>query len=582
MVSDLEQPALPSSQSVWRSRSLLIAVGTGIALFIFAAILILADIGGHPAFAYNWETYTLWKGFPWWKTPSWNAFDLTDGLMTDSGRSWWVIAPAWVAFKIGDLNLTNLRVATGVVAALAVPFTWLLGRDIAGAMPVTNGDEQRRFGMRVGLLAAILLPLLPSWLLYARTATLVGLSVAPAVLTVLLVLRVRRLTSRWWIWLIALQGMLFLNIWAYAPIRFLYFFAIIYFLVEIAFDRKKWRPLGIAAIVTLVSLPAFLGLVDERPGWQPVTAVRSFYQARGEQLVNMRKQPESFRVYTREPQPADATPKELERALLKQNTGDLVKLLFDVDTKPALTDYWNNQGRLLPWFLVPFMLLGIGLSLRWVFKVPEMRLLHLCFWGFTLPMIATSKVHIGRLVFAVPFICIFIGIGAIWLGTKLIEAARNGERPVPTTVSVWAWGLSALLIAATSWYAWQDYDIAVAEPREHRVGQYLEANQERLRAAGGAVWVFGDRSQSEIEAVNLATAEIEAYSQYQFVNLATGQQPDPNDPRPVLYYGGILDQLTDPAMAQTLCTLPWIVPEGGPDLHGVPLPCLSSDVTVIS
>src|SRR6478752_4255960 len=178
-------------------------------------------------------------GVPWWKSPSWNAFDLTDGLMTDSGRSWWVIAPAWVAFKIGDLNLANLRIATGLMAALAVPCTWLLGRDIAGAMPVTDGDEQRRFGSRVGLLAAILLPLLPSWLLYARTATLVGLSVAPAILTVLLVLRIRRLTSRWWIWLIALQGMLFLNIWAYAPIRFLYFFAIVYFVVEIAFDRKK-------------------------------------------------------------------------------------------------------------------------------------------------------------------------------------------------------------------------------------------------------------------------------------------------------------------------------------------------------
>ena len=45
---------------------------------------------------------------------------------------------------------------------------------------------------------------------------------------------------------------------------------------------------------------------------------------------------------------------------------------------------------------------------------------------------------------------------------------------------------------------------------------------------------------------------------------------------------GILDQFTDPTLGPTLCALPWIVPEGGPDLHGVPLPCLSSDVTVIS
>lgn len=566
----------------WRSRALLVAVGTGIALFVFAAIVVLFNIGGHPGWAYNWETYTLWEGFPWWNAPSWHAFDLTDGLMTDSGRSWLIIAPAWVAFRFGDLTLGHLRLATGLISALAVPFTWLLGRVFAGAVPVAPGEDQRRFGPRAGLLAAILLPLLPSWLLYARTATLVGLSVGLAVLTVLLIAQVRKPNDRWWLWLLALQGMIVLNIWAYAPIRFLYFFAIVYFLVEIGFDRAQWRRLGIAAVVTAMTLPAVLGLVDARPGWQPITAVRSFYQARGEQFAAMRKDPESFRIYLREPQPPNATPRELEQALLKQNLGDLFKLFSDHDTKPALTDYWNNQGRLMPWFLLPFLLLGIGITLRWVLWKPELRLLHLCFWGFTLPMIATSKVHIGRLVFAIPFICIFVAIGAVWLGTKLIAAARSNDRPLPRTVSAWAWGLSALLIVATAGSAWIDYGAGIGTPREYRVGQFLAANHDRFAQAGGAVWVFGDRSGAEIEAINLATAQIAVYNDYQFVNLATGETPDPNDPRPIIYYGAVLDQLKNPAMAQTLCALPWLTPADGPPLNATTVPCMGTEVTVIS
>jgi hypothetical protein len=393
---------------------------------------------------------------------------------------------------------------------------------------------------------------------------------------------VRRLTERWWIWLLALQGMIVLTIWAYAPIRFLYPFAIVYFVVEIGFDRRQWQRLGLAALVTAVALPAVLGLVDERPGWRPITAVHSMYEARGEQIAAMRKQPESFRVYLREQPPPDATPQELERALLKQNVGDLLKLFADRDTKPALTDYWNNQGRLMPWFLLPFLLLGIGITLRWVLWKPELRLLHLCFWGFTLPMIATSKVHIGRLVFAIPFICIFVAIGAVWLGTKLIAAARDGDLPLPRTIYAWAWGLSALLIAATAWTAWVDYGTGIGTPREYRVGLFLAANHDRFAQAGGAVWVFGDRSGAEIEAINLATAQIEVYGDYQFVNLATGQTPDPNDPRPVIYYGAVLDQLKSPAMAQTLCALPWITPEGGPPLNAATVPCTGTEVTVIS
>ena len=114
----------------WSRPDLLIGVG----LYLVALIAILTEIGNRPAFAYNWENYTLWNGFPWWDAPSLNAFDLTDGLMTDSGRSWWVLGPTWLAFRIADTGLTPLRIATGAVAALSVPLTWILARSLITGM----------------------------------------------------------------------------------------------------------------------------------------------------------------------------------------------------------------------------------------------------------------------------------------------------------------------------------------------------------------------------------------------------------------------------------------------------------------
>ncbi|MEZ4497175.1 MAG: hypothetical protein R2845_10445 [Thermomicrobiales bacterium] len=45
----------------WSRSDLLIGVG----LYLVALIAILIEIGNRPAFAYNWENYTLWDGFPW-------------------------------------------------------------------------------------------------------------------------------------------------------------------------------------------------------------------------------------------------------------------------------------------------------------------------------------------------------------------------------------------------------------------------------------------------------------------------------------------------------------------------------------
>jgi hypothetical protein len=575
--------AVPTAKPSAPSRALTIAIPC--ALFLIGLSAILAQIGGRPAFAYNWENYTLWKGFPFWANPSSDVFDLTDGLMTDSGKSWLVDAPAWLAFELFGQHLWALRAATGIIAAGSVPLTWVLGRRWAAALfdsrrgdPLERGPKLQA-ALWAATAAALLLSLLPSWLLYARTATLVGLSVAPALLTVLLIDQVRRL-SRWWpFWLALLQGALLLDAWGYAPIRFLYPMAIVYFVVELLFDSRRWKTFLAAIVVTAVALPAMLGAIDQQPGWHPAGAIRQYYNARGEQLLSLRDNPQDYQFYLRDADTGDS-PDQLERALLKQNAEDLARLFLDVDTKPALTDYWNQNGRLIPWFVLPFVLIGIGLSLWRAWRSPEARLLNLMFWGFTLPMIATSKVHIGRLVFAIPFLCIFAGIGIAWLALSFARGIADSPR-VGSRLRWIAPALSVLLLAATASEAWSDYRVDVGSTREHWLAGQLESSHGYYQSAGGVVWISGGRDQSEVEAIGMAATRIEVAGDYQFVDLALGERPDPGNNRPVVYYGGIADLLNDPSIAPQLCALPWIIPQGATPVEQLPRSCTSSDVSTL-
>ena len=564
----------------WSRSDLLIGVG----LYLVALIAILIEIGNRPAFAYNWENYTLWDGFPWWDAPSLNAFDLTDGLMTDSGRSWWVLGPTWLAFRIADTGLTPLRIATGAVAALSVPLTWILARSLITGMftmPGWSNVEQAtltRAARWAAALSGLLLVALASWLLYARTATLVGLSVAPALLTIIIIDQLRRLTDAWWVWLIALQTMLLLDAWAYAPIRFLYPFALVYFGVELLFRRQAWRRWLVVIGVTAVSLPLLLATVDQDPAWRPIESINDYYNARGEQILALRENPNDFAYFLRDVD-MEQSPDELERQLIEQNARDLVRLFFDIDTRPAITDYWNQTGRLMPWFLAPFVLLGMAVSLLRVVRAPESRLLHLMFWGFTLPMILTSKVHIGRLVFAMPFLCIFAAIGIIGIawGLTFHFDRRTSRRPL---INLAAPLLALALLIPVAASAFADYRTPVTGGWETRFADLLESNPEQFQ--NGVAWIGGDLSQLTIEEISLAAVRIEVDHDYQFVNLAAGETPDRDDPRPVVYFGAVPEFLDDPSTATALCALPWAMRDGAEPFADLPPACQSDTIIPIS
>jgi hypothetical protein len=555
----------------------------GSALYAVALLAILIQIGARPAFAYNWENYTLWQGFPWWAAPGLDAFDLTDGLMTDSGRSWWVLGPVWVAFRLADPALEPLRIATGVVAAFSAPLTWILARRLIRglvAQPGWNDGERATLPRAVewaAIIAGLLLPAMASWLLYARTGTLVGLSVAPALLTILTLDQTRRLGRHWWMWLIALQAMLVLGAWAYAPIRFLYPLALALFGIELLFQRDRWRHWLIAIGVTVVTLPVLLATIDQDPVWDPVQAISTYYNARGEQVFALRENPNDYSYYLRDADPEQSSG-DLERALIEQNARDLVRLFFDIDTRPALTDYWNQAGRLMPWFMTPLVLIGLLASLARIFRAPESRLLHLMFWGFTLPMILTSKVHIGRLVFAMPFLAIFAGLGVAGMAWGLTHHLdrRSRRRPLLNLVAPLL-GLALIVPVALSSLA--DYRVDVAIPWEARLATLLQTERDAL--ATGIVWVGGDRSQLTVEEISLAAVRIQVDADYQFVNLGAGETANLHDARPPVYFGAVTELLENPATAAPLCELPWATRSSGNALAAITPACVSADITPI-
>ena len=114
--------------------------------------------------------------------------------MTDGGSSPWVVFPAWIAFGIGGPTLLAMRLPVALLAALAVPLLYLLTRKLYGKLP---GADQR-LKEPVSVLAALLLAMSPVFMLYSRTATAVGLSIVPALLTILALLWVLERPDLWW------------------------------------------------------------------------------------------------------------------------------------------------------------------------------------------------------------------------------------------------------------------------------------------------------------------------------------------------------------------------------------------------
>ena len=532
------------------------------ALYLLAAglLLIPGPFGSHPDWAYNWEGYTAWRWSTYWEPPTGPAFEIwapTDGLMTDSGQGPLVGLPVAIGIALAGVGLEAMRVPVALLAALSVPLLWLLGRRLFGLGPAT--------------LAALLLATSPVFLLYGRTATLVGASLPPLLVSALALVRVLDAgTDAGWRWRREglLAGSLLLGIYAYAPVRLLWPLALGLLAIAPLRNRARRGVLLRAALLCAIAVPAATMALEAlvAPEPDPLAAAMSYFHARGEQLVTMSGDPAAASEYLRTGS-AVASGWGAATQLVVQNAADLSGLLLDRDTGPAPVDYWNERGRFWPWFFLPFAVIAVVSILRGWLRVPDRRpamVLPLAlFLGLALPLLLTSRVHIGRLVPALPFGLLLVSAGAWivagWIG-EVARRAASGELEAARWIAP---VLAGTLLVPAAVAARVDMETPLSPTRESLTAEALADWREDAQERGGAVLVEDPALGDDIERVHAATYRLDLDDVYRFVDIGrVGATPErATDARPVLLWRGALKALQAGEIPQPCQRLWFVTPE---------------------
>jgi len=533
-----------------------------LALYVLAVLAIISPtpFGSHPTWAYNWEGYAAWRWETFWNAPEGPTLQIlapTDGLMTDSGQGPLIGLPVAVGVALTGFDLRAMRVPVELLAALSVPLLWLLGRRVTGPGP--------------GMLAALLLAISPAFLFYGRTATLVGASLVPLLISALALARVLEagLPYRWhWRREGALAASMMLGIYADAPVRLFWPLALVALGLAAWRNRARrvvlLRCLLLSLLIVPVAVMALEWLTAPEPA--PMAAARNYFHARGEQLVAMGDAPAEVGHYVRAAGAAREAGWDAPPRLVAQNAADLARLLLDRDTLPVPTDYWNERGRFWHWFLLPFAVVGLLTGVVKGVREGENAIVQalplLLAAGLALPLLLTSRVHIGRLLSALPFALLLVAAG-VWAcaGGLVTLASRAGFAEGVSTRWVAPILAGALLLPAVA-VARSDMATPLLPSREARTVAALAEWQSESQERGGAVLVEDPDLGDDIERVHAATYRLDLDDAYRFVDLQA-EPPDPReDPRPALFWHGALGALQHGAIASP-CDRLWFV---GPEI----------------
>ena len=490
---------------------------TALYLLAAAALLMPWPFGAHPDWAYNWEGYTAWRWATYWEPPTGPTFEIwapTDGLMTDSGQGPLVGLPVAIGIALAGVGLEAMRVPVALLAAVSVPVLWLLGRRIFGPGPAT--------------LAALLLATSPVFLLYGRTATLVGASLPPLLLSALALVRVLDAgADDGWRWRREglLAGSLLLGIYAYAPVRLLWPLAIGLLALAAIRNRARRGVLLRAALLCALVVPAATMALEAltAPEPDPLAAAMSYFHARGEQLVAMSGDPAAASEYLRNerrgrkrlgrrraaggaergrPRQAPARPRYGTAAgRLLERTGSLLALVL-----PPVRGHRQPFSTVRGWLHAPG-------------RQPAMVLPLALFLGLALPLVLTSRVHIGRLLPALPFALLLVAAGAWivagWIG-ELARRVAGGEVEVARWIAP---VLAGALLVPAAVAARVDMETPLSPTRESLTAAALADWHEEARERGGAVLVEDPALGDDIERVHAATYRLDLDDVYRFVDI---------------------------------------------------------------
>jgi 4-amino-4-deoxy-L-arabinose transferase-like glycosyltransferase len=450
-----------------------------------------------------------------------------------------------------------MRVPVALLAAVSVPVLWLLGRRIFGPGPAT--------------LASLLMAMSPVFLLYGRTATLVGATLLPLLLSALALVRVLDAgTDNSWRWRREglLAASLMLGIYAYAPVRLLWPLAI--GLLALAALRNQarrgvlLRTALLCALVVPMATMALEALAAPEP--DPMAAAMSYFNARGEQLVAMSGDPAAAGEYLRT-SGAIASGWDAAARLVGQNLADLSRLLLDRDTGPPPVDYWNERGRFWPWFFFPFAVIGaVSTARRWLLASGGRSALLtplVLFLGLALPLVLTSRVHIGRLLPALPFGLLLVAAGAWvvagWIG-GIARRAVDGDLEMARWIAP---VLAGALLVPAAVAARVDMVTPLSPPRESLTAAALADWSQDAKERGGAVLVEDPALGDEIERLHVATYRLDLDGVYRFVDIQRMGETSESatDARPALFWRGALEALQAAEIPHPCQRLWFVAPE---------------------
>jgi len=185
------------------------------------------------------------------------------------------------------------------------------------------------------------------------------------------------------------------------------------------------------------------------------------------------------------------------------------------------------------------------------------------FLGFALPLVLTSRVHIGRLLPALPFALLLVAAGswivAGWIGGLARRAAGGRAEAARWIALVLA---SALLVAAAV-AARADMETPLSPTRESLTAAALAVWHEEARERKGAVLVEDPALGDDIESVHAATYRLDLDGMYRFVDIQRGGQTTENtiDARPVLLWRGALGALQTGEIPHPCQRLWFVAPE---------------------
>jgi hypothetical protein len=165
-------------------------------------------------------------------------------------------------------------------------------------------------------------------------------------------------------------------------------------------------------------------------------------------------------------------------------------------------------------------------------------------------------VHIGRLIFAVPLMCLLIAVGIAYC-LSLIAYWASGRANTDERVRRLVSSAAVLMLVFVGLAAWNDYSVKVPTTREARITQELIKDAAMVRQAKDAVALVAVDDPTQIyESIDANQYRLGLQDYYCFYNLASSQETPclKDDPRPTLLVGSLLARMKDSAKVPGYCT----------------------------